>query len=90
MQFFDFINEDIKKRVSRKPELYSTNYPKVANHLQIKENNVLAEAVVDFINNDYKYDKHSTPISSWQPITYLEYNELRKAQALIKSFIWKS
>lgn len=50
------LNEDIKKRVSRKPELYSTNYPKVANHLQIKENNVLAEAVVDFINNDYKLE----------------------------------
>jgi len=46
------LNEEVKKRVTRKPELYHTNYPKVANHLQPKENNVLAEAVVDFIKQE--------------------------------------
>lgn len=50
------LNEDVKKKVSIKPELYSNNYPKIANHLQPKENDVLAEAVVDFINNDYKLE----------------------------------
>ena len=50
------LNEEVKKKVTRKPELYSDNYPKVANHLQPKENDVLAEAVVDFINNDYKLE----------------------------------
>ncbi len=50
------LNEGIKNKVKNKIPINKGGYPVIANHLQEKENNVLAKAVVDFINNDYKLE----------------------------------
>lgn len=51
------LNEDVKKKVKRPIPLYNDGSKILANHLHVKENEVLAKATFDFINNnDYKLE----------------------------------